>query len=279
MSFTKLHSEILASSIWQEPHEVRLLWITMLAMSNQHGEVMASIPGLSHIARLTRTETENALKVLASPDPYSRTTDEEGRRLKPIDGGWFIINYAKHREKDSVDDRRAKDAERQRRHRARYKDVTENVINCDTSQNVTKSHAMQTQNAEANADTETEASCTESPSFVQSKAEAGPSLKTGATINPSDFEAKWKPDQRTKEQKLAKIEAPEDFPCERVFNDYLARTDSPIPEYKPELYQKLCRDKWHEWREDLGKWVKIRNWRRFVDGLGETIDGAKRGDR
>ena len=104
---------------------------------------------------------------------------------------------------------------------------------------------------------------------------------TGAASNSSDsgFEPRWKPNLDTREEKLAKIKVPESYPCERVFDDYLARTDSPNPDYRPELYAQLCNEKWHQWKDHLKKWVKIKNWQRYVDVLGETIDGAKRGEK
>ena len=48
--YSKLFSEICDSTIWREPDHVRIVWITMLAKANKHGEVMASIPGLADAA-------------------------------------------------------------------------------------------------------------------------------------------------------------------------------------------------------------------------------------
>lgn len=78
----------------------------MLAMSDKDGIVEGSVPGLAHMAGLTIPETEAALKTLSSPDLFSRTKIEEGRRVEVIDGGWFLINHAKYRAAMSQDDRR-----------------------------------------------------------------------------------------------------------------------------------------------------------------------------
>jgi len=67
MGYTKLFNEILASTIWQESNHVRLVWITMLAMKDQHHEVMASVPGLAKMANVTREQCEEALKILCAP--------------------------------------------------------------------------------------------------------------------------------------------------------------------------------------------------------------------
>jgi hypothetical protein len=53
-----------------------------------------------------------------APDPDSRTPDHEGRRIEAIDGGWMLLNHGKFREIISLDQRREKAAERQRRFKA-----------------------------------------------------------------------------------------------------------------------------------------------------------------
>ena len=115
--YTKLFSTIVASTIWREPDHVRIVWITMLAMSNADGVVEASVPGLADLARVTVEQCEDALTRLRSPDPYSRTKDHEGRRIADVDGGFLILNRAKYREKFSVKERR----EYQRRYMEEYR--------------------------------------------------------------------------------------------------------------------------------------------------------------
>lgn len=117
--FTKLFNSILHSTIWREPDHVRIVWITMLALADQHGEVMASVPGLADISRVSRQQCEQALAVLAAPDPDSRSQEHEGRRIDVIDGGWMILNYTAYRRRMSKDERRDKDRIRQQRKRNR----------------------------------------------------------------------------------------------------------------------------------------------------------------
>lgn len=97
VTFTKLFSSITASTIWAARDQTRIVWITMLAMADQHGRVWASIPGLANIARVSIPDTEVALAELMGPDKYSRTKENEGRRLEEIDGGWRLLNHAKYR--------------------------------------------------------------------------------------------------------------------------------------------------------------------------------------
>lgn len=121
--YTKLFSSILASTIWREQNHVRLVWITMLAMADKDGVCEASVPGLADLARVPITDCEDALRVLAAPDPYSRTSEHEGRRIEPIDGGWLLLNHAKYREKMNLEDRREYLRQKQAESRARKKGV------------------------------------------------------------------------------------------------------------------------------------------------------------
>ena len=120
-SYTKLFRSILDSSIWQESHQTRIVWVTMLAMADQHGEVQAAIPGLAKRAGVTIQEAEAAIATLSSPDAYSRTPDHEGRRISKIEGGWEILNHAKYRFEASLEDRKEKAAVRAKRFRDRNK--------------------------------------------------------------------------------------------------------------------------------------------------------------
>lgn len=104
--FTKLFNTIVTSTIWQEDDNVRIVWITMLAIADAYGVVSASVPGLASIANVSLESTESALKNLESPDPYSRTKDFDGRRIQAIDGGWQVLNYLKYRRMLSEEDRR-----------------------------------------------------------------------------------------------------------------------------------------------------------------------------
>jgi hypothetical protein len=116
-TFTKLFSSLLTSSIWCEDAETKVVWITLLALADQHGEVQAAIPGLARQAGVTVAVVEKALETFLEPDPYSRTTDNEGRRVEPIDGGWRLLNHGKYRALASAEQRR--EADRLRKARVR----------------------------------------------------------------------------------------------------------------------------------------------------------------
>lgn len=154
MSFTKLFSGIIHSTIWREPDHVRLLWVTMLAMADRDGLVEASVPGLADAARITLKQCEEGLVSLSGPDPYSRTKDHAGRRIEAVDGGWLLLNHAKYRAKMSQDEQREKTRLRVARHRERNA-VTPDVTpgnECNDKQKQKQKQIRSRSEAEAEAE-------------------------------------------------------------------------------------------------------------------------------
>lgn len=70
------------------------------------------------------------LEVLENPDPYSRTPDEEGRRIKLLDEGrpwgWYLVNHTYYKNLKDQDEVRAENRERKRRQRERERENREN---------------------------------------------------------------------------------------------------------------------------------------------------------
>jgi hypothetical protein len=139
MQFTKLFNSILDSTIWQEPLQTKIVWITMLAMVDRTGEVHASVPGLAKRAGVSLSECEEALRCLKSPDPYSRTKDHEGRRVRDIDGGWELLNHAKYRALLSAEERREYNRKKQAEYRA-VKKPRVNDMSMTVNDNVSNAH-------------------------------------------------------------------------------------------------------------------------------------------
>jgi len=153
MQFTKLFNSILDSTIWQEPLETKVVWITMLAMADRNGEVHASIPGLAKRAGVTLPQCNAALACLESPDEYSRTKDHEGRRIAEVDGGWRLLNHAKYRALLSAEERREYNRKKQAEYRAKRKtDV--NDMSMTVNHNKQSAHSTEAE-AEAEAEAET----------------------------------------------------------------------------------------------------------------------------
>lgn len=90
----------------------------MLAMADKYGRVFGAIPGIASRARVPTESAEKAINLFLSPDPYSRTTANEGRRIEKIDGGWRLLNHAKYRKMRDEEHRREQNREAKRRQRA-----------------------------------------------------------------------------------------------------------------------------------------------------------------
>ncbi len=153
--YTKLFGSIVASTIWRESKETKIVWITMLALSNKYGVVEASLPGLADLARVSLEDTKTAIEVLLSPDSFSRTKDFEGRRIEEVDGGWAILNHGKYRAKMSIDERREYNRIKQAEWRARQNPSTlcqqkSITVNHSQSQSAMSAHA---ESREQRADT------------------------------------------------------------------------------------------------------------------------------
>jgi hypothetical protein len=117
-----------------------MVWVTMLIMADQDGDVESTIPGLAAQAGVSLEQAETAVIKFQSPDKYSRSQAHEGRRIAPIQGGWHILNHYEYTQKMSLEYRRERDRLRQQRYRATQKpDVPQEW---DTGGTERDSHAM-----------------------------------------------------------------------------------------------------------------------------------------
>lgn len=107
MPFVKLDCGILDSSIWVETSDTRICWITMLAMADAGGLVASTAPGIARRACISIEAARLAISTFESPEVDSRS-DDDGRRIQRVDGGYQILNYQKYRDKDYTAARRAK---------------------------------------------------------------------------------------------------------------------------------------------------------------------------
>lgn len=147
LSFTKLFSSITDSSVWQESSDVRVVWVTLMAMSDPLGRVHAAIPGLARRANVSREATEKALAVFLSPDPDSRSKDHDGRRIEEISGGWRLLNYATYREMRDEEARKEKNRIYQERFRSKTESKESKILSDKnlTVRNVRNSKTMSAQ--------------------------------------------------------------------------------------------------------------------------------------
>ena len=124
--FTKLVPEIIQSSMWNESSDVRIVWITMLAIKDENGYVQGDARTLARFANVPVDKVEEALTIFLAEDPSSRTPDNNGRRIAPMAGGYIVLNHHVYRAKDDV--KREQIRERVRKHREKLRsnaDVTQ----------------------------------------------------------------------------------------------------------------------------------------------------------
>jgi hypothetical protein len=127
MGYSKLHSSLVASSLWRQPDNVRILFITLLAMCDRHGEVYGTRPGIEHIANIQWNPDEgdqDPFDILMAPDTDSsdllRNPENEGRRIEEIPGGFRLLNFDYYRSLRNDDDRREQNRLAQERYRNKH---------------------------------------------------------------------------------------------------------------------------------------------------------------
>lgn len=124
MGYTKLFEEIVRSTIWAQNDRTRIVWITMLALKDRNHFVRATETFLAAASNVPIEACREALKVLSSPDPNSRSTNDEGRRICQVPGGWEIINGEYYARKLNESERREYKRQKQSEYRKRKKDVS-----------------------------------------------------------------------------------------------------------------------------------------------------------
>jgi hypothetical protein len=123
MGYIPLWTDVLDSSIWEEPDIVFRVWITMLLLADYDHVVRKSPYAIAKRAGRGQEEVAAALKVLESPD--RRRSDpqvKDGRRIEKLeDGSWLIINGEKYQGLMKESNLRACKRKWAAEHRARVK--------------------------------------------------------------------------------------------------------------------------------------------------------------
>lgn len=189
MGFTKLDSNIIQSSIMSEPAVVFKVWIALLASCGPDGIARVSSTFLAGACYMDLETVDRALGVLEAPDARSRSLNEDGRRIRRVDGGYFIINYEKYRgftpQEGNPD---SPGAIRVRRWREKHKAVT--GVTEGVTEGVTKSADVTLRNVttppvvtqgNVTSVTSASASCSKEDSEEGKSPEKGPSLAATVT--------------------------------------------------------------------------------------------------
>lgn len=81
------------------PSDTFKVFVYILSRCGADGISRTSPPGISSHCYLPPDVVRKAIKALESPDPDSRSKAEKGRRIRRVDGGYFVVNYSKYRER------------------------------------------------------------------------------------------------------------------------------------------------------------------------------------
>ena len=89
---------MLKSTLWMEDSPTRIVWFALLMMKDEEGVIPTQSPRvIAHEARVSDEEAEKALAIFLGPDPESHLGNNEGRRLRKIEGGFQIVNHDQYR--------------------------------------------------------------------------------------------------------------------------------------------------------------------------------------
>lgn len=93
----------------------------MIVLCDADGMIDMTPQALSRRTGIPIEHLEAGITILEDPDPYSRTPDQDGKRIELIDEhrpwGWHIVNHEKYKNLVDADTIRAQTKERVRRHR------------------------------------------------------------------------------------------------------------------------------------------------------------------
>lgn len=183
LTYAKMFSNILDSTVWCEDNPTRILWITLLAMADQHGVISCTIPGLANRAKISLDECKAALAKFMEPDEYSWSKEEGGRRIREVEGGWFLINHAKYKEMLSKEDRRQQNAVNQRNFRARNRDYSKQTSADRKQQSAMSAHT----DTDIDTDINTKSNTTVSETDSQPTSDAEDAIRLIALTHPANI--------------------------------------------------------------------------------------------
>lgn len=130
--YAKVFSSLFQGSM-RGQSDLILAFVNILTHANADGIADIHWRVISEETGMGEKRTRAAIKALESPDPESRTPDEEGRRIILLDPhrdwGWRIVNHLVYRDIAKGMHQRKLAAERQKKYRASQAvtDVTHNV--------------------------------------------------------------------------------------------------------------------------------------------------------
>lgn len=212
--YTPVFSSIFTGTLFGKYPDLPL-WLVLLAMADRHGVIDAHPSYISAASGIHQDDVEDCIRRFCEPDPASRTPDDDGRRLIPLEGrgfGWRIVNHGKYREKAR---KQAWDAERTASGRdAERKRLSRRVPTCPDSPDASRLSPL------SDTDTDTDSEREGSAEGRSPTAAPPPAVTSGADAPAAEAgKGEGKPKKATKPP--ASRRCPEGFEPDR---DYALRT-------------------------------------------------------
>jgi len=134
--YAKLFSRISQSSLMEEKIETRYVFMMLLAIADQNGDVIGTDVAISRIINVDLDTFVRCVAELCKPDEHSNSTLHEGRRLIESENGrgYNIVNYVNYSKIKNHEEKKEYMREYMRNKRAKLNDV-KNSNFCKTELN------------------------------------------------------------------------------------------------------------------------------------------------
>ena len=160
--YAKVFSSLFDGSMRGQP-DLILVFINMLTRCDSDGCVDRTPRAIADETGLSIERVKDAIKMLESPDPESRTPDMEGRRIVLVSDertwGWQIVNFRKYRSIRDEQSRRQQNREAQQRYKSKTGKPESAKVSQEKPDKPKKAHTEAEAEAEADTETEKNTSC------------------------------------------------------------------------------------------------------------------------
>lgn len=162
--FAKIFSQIFDSSIAND-HVIRHVFMDLLVLADRDGVVDMTHDAISRRTNVPIEIVTHALAELSKVDASSRSKEEGGRRIVPLDSGrdwgWQVVNYEHYREIRDEEARRTYFRDKKREQRAKPK------VNVNIASNVVRDSQTNSTQGEAEGDVEAEVKGNDPRAFAE----------------------------------------------------------------------------------------------------------------
>ena len=129
--YGKIHDTIYEGTL-AEDWRALITFQQMLILCDADGNIDMTPRAISRRTGIPIDHIEAGIKVLEAPDPESRSSNEQGRRIIRLDDhrdwGWFIVNHAEYRAIKNAQDRREYKTRKQREYREKNSKENKDVV-------------------------------------------------------------------------------------------------------------------------------------------------------